>query len=149
MSGKGRPSKMTDERIQRLLEALRAGNYITSACQYAGISESTYHAWMKQAYSDDATPTQKEFLESVTKARSEAEVRNVMNIQKAATDPRYWTASAWWLERSFPERWGRRSHVTAELSGPAGGPIEVADTRKAVLDFLEQQAANQASMVEG
>lgn len=32
-------------------------------------------------------------------------------------------AAQWWLERKFPDRWGRRDRH--ELSGPASGPIEV------------------------
>ena len=37
-----------------------------------------------------------------------------------------WLArTAWLIERRHPSRWGRRT--SHELSGPEGGPIEVAD----------------------
>ena len=49
-----------------------------------------------------------EFSEAVKKARAEAEGAHIRNIRKAA-DNGTWQASAWFLERSFPQKWGKRS----------------------------------------
>lgn len=35
-----------------------------------------------------------------------------------------WTAAAWWLERRFPEEFGRLTRT--EITGAGGGPLEVA-----------------------
>jgi hypothetical protein len=94
----GRPTKRTPEREQRLLDALSAGNTIQHACRYADISDETYANWSRRSL---------EFLERVKKAQAEAIVRHVANIAKAARDGQ-WTASAWWLERRYPEDYGRR-----------------------------------------
>ena len=53
------------------------------------------------------------FSEAVKKARAEAEGAHLRNIRRAA-DNGTWQASAWWLERSFPKKWGKRS--TLDLS---------------------------------
>ncbi len=48
----------------------------------------------------------REFLEAIEKAEAQAKVRNVTIIQAAAKDN--WQAAAYWLERRYPEEWGRR-----------------------------------------
>lgn len=41
----GRGTMLTLPRLDKLVQVLMNGNYIVTACRYAGISESTYHAW--------------------------------------------------------------------------------------------------------
>lgn len=123
---------------ERLTAALKAGNYIETACQYAGLGYSTYFKWMQEAKADDAPPELVEFMESVESARAQAIVRNVKLIQDAAQNGT-WQAAAWWLERSQPTMWGRNDKVRQEVSGPNGGAIQVQsldDARNAVLAFL-------------
>ena len=135
----GRNTKLTEELIDRICEALRAGNYIETACAFAGIAPATYYRWVAESEQDDASELLVEFREAVKRARADAEVRNVALIQKAAQDPNKWQASAWWLERSFPARWGRQQKITQEITGANGGPIEVSDVRAQLLSFLEGQ----------
>ena len=49
-------------------------------------------------------------------------MRNVALIQKAAKDN--WQAAAWYLERRYPEDYGRREQHKLEHTGPRGGPIQ-------------------------
>lgn len=65
------------------------------------------------------------------RARAEAEVRAISMIQSAAVNGQ-WQAAAWFLERSFPDQWGRKERVS--LEGPQGGPVEV---RTVTVDELE------------
>lgn len=119
--------------ISRLLEALRSGNFIDDACQYAGIAESTYYLWMDRGRKERAridsgeepSPAESAWLDLFDKAqqaRSEAVVRNVHLIQRAANGGT-WQAAAWFLERTRPDKFGRR--IATEVSGPNGGPVEV------------------------
>lgn len=121
------------EIIKRLIEALRSGNYIDDACNYAGIAESTYYLWMDRGRQEKARidagqpadPTEAAWLDiysEVQRARSEAVVRNVHLIQAAARGGT-WQAAAWWLERTRPDKFGRR--LSAEVTGANGGPVEV------------------------
>jgi hypothetical protein len=120
----GRKTKLTEEVLNRLIEGIRAGNYIYTSCAYAGIHKDTYYEWLEKAKLPDASPLLKRLSDEVEKARAEAEMRNVLNIQRAASGGT-WQASAWWLERSFPDRWGRKT----EISGPNQGPIQLEVTR--------------------
>ena len=49
-----------------------------------------------------------EFSAQVRRAEGSAELMHMRNIQAAAADEKNWRASAWWLERRSPERFGRR-----------------------------------------
>ena len=131
----GRPSLFTEDRRKRILDALSAGNYMSTAAKFAGIGESTLYQWLDRGtvekerleYDPSAEPDAEEqpyaeFLEAVQKARGVAEARNVALIQESAKRGT-WQAAAWWLERSFPARWGRRDLV--EHSGVDGGAVEV------------------------
>ena len=93
----GRPTKCTPERQERILQAIRAGNYVETATLAAGIGKSTFYGWLDR-YPD--------FADAVQKARADAETRYVAVIEKAAGTS--WQAAAWWLERTAPDRWGRR-----------------------------------------
>src|SRR5262249_28454299 len=104
-TGLGRPSKFTPEREGRLLDALRAGNTRSAACQYAGISDETFARWLAR-YVD--------FVEAVKSAAPPAEVPMVARIAHAAQDGT-WQAAAWWLERRRPDDYGRRDRVDVEL----------------------------------
>jgi len=48
----------------------------------------------------------------------------LMRIQKAGQEG-VWQASAWFLERSFPERWAKRDTARVELVGEGGGPVRI------------------------
>ena len=114
----GRPTKLSPEVQDRIIQALKAGNYVETAAEYAGIGKTTFYRWMAQG-DQESRGIYREFRDAVMRARAEAEARNVAIIQKAAPDD--WRAAAWWLERAFPDRWGPRQKL--EHSGPEGGPI--------------------------
>jgi hypothetical protein len=64
-----------------------------------------------------------EFSDAVEKALAESEVRDVAVISIAAAQGD-WRASAWRLERKFPDKYGRRQRVT--VSGSDDGPVQLA-----------------------
>lgn len=116
----GRHSKLTPEVQERIVSAIRSGNYIEVAAQYAGISKNTLYRWLANADDENADDAYRDFRDAVESARSAAEVRNVALIQQAANDGT-WQAAAWYLERTAWQRWGRRTMVT----GDAGEAIKV------------------------
>ena len=117
------------EKIKRLLNYLHLGMYITQACDMVGLSKSSYYSWINRAKKieksdDEVAPDDEiyvEFLDSVKKARAEAEAYHLKNVRDAGEIS--WQASAWWLERSAPDRWGRRERV--EVVGKDEGPVVI------------------------
>lgn len=142
---KGRPIKLNEEIKNKIISAIRAGNYMETSAAYAGISKSSLYEWLKRGEREKQRIERNkrfkirkseeifvDFSDAVEKALAEAEIRDVMRIERAAEV--YWQAAAWRLERKFPDRWGRK--IKTELSGPDGGPIEVSDAREKLIERL-------------
>ncbi len=110
----GRHTKLTPERQQKICELLKAGNTARTAALANGICEATLINWMNKGRKQKSGKYF-EFFEAIKKAKAEAEARNVLIIQKAAE--KNWQAAAWWLERTNPDKWGRRLEQKIEHSG--------------------------------
>lgn len=116
----GRPTKLAPEVQEKILTALRAGNWRGVACTWAGIAQRTFREWMAhgKAHPESAHGA---FRRQVLEAEKSAEMRMVALVMKAAVgDARH---AEWWLERKANPRWGRRDKL--EHAGAGGGPLEV------------------------
>lgn len=141
-----RPSKLTGEARDRIVAAIRAGNYAEPACRSAGISAATYYRWMARGEQEEAG-SYAEFREAVLLAEAEAEVHAVAVMRRAM--PQDWRAAITYLERRYPARWRRRQ--LTELTGADGGPIQtshaaldlskLSDEELALLEELSERAS--------
>ena len=102
-------SSLDKPKLDRLLQALTGGVDLVTAAHYAGLNYTTVFRLMESGQrcaeraeaGHDLTEAEAEvveFWETLRKARADAVVRNVAQIQKAAQGD--WKAAAWWLERS-------------------------------------------------
>ena len=137
----GRRAKLTPELQNKIVTAIRAGNYAFVACEMAGISKTTYYRWLENAEKPTAEAKYREFRDAVKEAEAAAEVASVALIRQAAQSGT-WQAAAWYLERKHGERWGRNDKIRQEVSGVDGKPVEVnvTDAREAFLAMLEQES---------
>lgn len=108
-------TKRTPEIEQAIVDSVRNGAYAKHAAAAVRIDESTLYDWINA----DAT-----FAQAIAQARAVAVNRNVTVIQQAADGGDY-KAAAWYLERTQPDDF--RARTSTEVSGPAGGPIEVVE----------------------
>ena len=108
----GRPTKLTPELQAKIVEAIAAGNYIETAAAYAGVNKTTLYDWMKRG-GRTGKGIYHEFSNAVARALAQAEMRDVLIIGQAAKDN--WQAAAWRLERKFPDRWGRKDRISAQV----------------------------------
>ncbi len=144
----GRKTKLTPELQQKAVQLIAAGNYVSVACQYLGVSESTWYRWMEEG-EKAKSGKKREFWESIKKAESAAEMRAVNGIIQAGS--KNWQAYAWYLERKFPDRWGKRQKIDAQMehSGPDGGPIQhemsAADILRSKLDQMKEREKDELS----
>ncbi len=110
--------KINQELINKIVEYISHGNYISTSCQACGISHRTYDTWIKHGeelaehiesgknHIEESQLIYLQFFEAIKKAESEAEAKNVQIIQSVA--PKNWQAAAWLLERKYPEKYGKR-----------------------------------------
>ena len=89
-------------------------------------------------------------VDEFEKAKAHASCRAIAQIVKAGQDS--WQANAWYLERTNPQRWGRRDRV--ELTGRKGEPVKVEATVENTIDLgaakklVETMTAEQLAAVK-
>lgn len=115
----GRPTSLTPERLQLLVEALETGCPRKQAAILAGVTDTTFYSWMK--WGEQGKQPYADCLAKVREAEARGMARNLALIQDAA--PRDWKAAAWILERRHPADFARHDHH--EVTGGGGGPIKV------------------------
>lgn len=116
----GRPTKLTPECQERVVEALKLGATFELAAQYGGIAYNTFNVWRKRGAAELGRVEQQkgrarvrtseqpfvEFYEATKRAEAEAAVTWLERIEQAAQDG-VWQAAAWKLERRYPQAYGR------------------------------------------
>ncbi len=130
----GRPTKLTPEVREKIVCAVRSGNYIHIAAAVAGVHRDRVNEWMKRGSREiervakhsryRVQKTERPYVEfsaAMDKALAEAEAHHLGVIERASAQGQ-WTASAWILERRHPDRWGRRTQH--EVTGQYGGPVQ-------------------------
>ncbi|KKN36422.1 hypothetical protein LCGC14_0773640 [marine sediment metagenome] len=127
----GRPSKLTPEREEKLLNFIRMGLPIIRACQACGIHVDTYYEWIKKG--EDGKEIYSEFSDALREAEASAQAVLVQKLQTEGSS----TSWQFILDRRWPDEWGRRDRH--EHSGPDGGPVEhIHDVKQATIDALKK-----------
>lgn len=104
-----RPTVLSPEVQLAIVTALAEGNYLATACQAAGITYSGFRWWQKRWEEGDPVAQRfADFFESVNRASAVAE-RSALGGVRAGSPG--WQGEAWFLERRFPRRWGKRDRA--------------------------------------
>jgi hypothetical protein len=138
-----RPCKLTHARKKKVVQLVRAGNFLSVAAGAAGISESTFHEWMRRGRAEverrqtsdvEVDPEEAkfaEFYEDVIRAELDAEAVLVALVRTAASSN--WQAALRLLERRHPDRWSERRHVGVNAKIDGGVVLEPGPTARAIL----------------
>jgi hypothetical protein len=103
-----RPSRATAAVVEQLEQELARGTTLRQAAYHAGVSERTLRDWLSRgvvvrrqlrSLPDPELEAGARFSDEQLEATA---VAGVMNAFRAD-----WRSCAWFLERAFPERWGR------------------------------------------
>ena len=127
----GRPPKIDDKMIERVVEALLKCHTQKSAAISAGISEKTFYNYLERARTviaevqedparaiTEADWLYLKFLAKIEEAEAEVENRLLGRIDEAGKSR--WQANAWILERRFGDRWAQKTSGRHEGSGGEG-----------------------------
>lgn len=139
----GRPTKLTPEVRERILVAVRAGNYWETAALFAGIDKKTFYNWLKRG-NQAKRGIYHDFVHALEKAGAEAEIRDVTRVDQAGdTD---WKAAAWRLERRNAAHWGRKDRM--EVSGAEDAqPVKI-QAKVEVTEEIDHDAGRIAGIIE-
>lgn len=136
-TGKGRrPPRWDDPRVLTMLCNLEGGAYRCDAVVAAGLAERTVARWLEmgkaEEEADDPGPMTfyRHMWQAVTRAEGVPQMRALQVIHRAAAGRGGWRAAAWFLERRYPDNWGRRGTAwdrerEAERKALAPTPEEV------------------------
>ena len=123
-----RKSKLNEEFIKQAVKLIEAGNYQKHVAQALGITETTWYRWMQEG-EKAKSGLKRKFYESIKKAEARAVLRNVAKILQASQEGN-WQAAAWWLERRYPDEWGRKDKLDMNTQGEIKILVEKVYTTK-------------------
>ncbi len=146
-----RPTKLTAEVEEKIVRAIRAGNYPEVAARHAGVHPSTHYRWMERGELEGDAPEDdpyRRYRSEVERAVADAEAAEVGLIVQAARGGS-WQAAAWLLEHASPSARGR-TRAPAE-PGKTSAPMRSPDERDREIERLleEEMARRSASWGEG
>lgn len=104
------PNKLTDELADEAIRLVRNGATNADVIAYIGVVESTFYNWLK----NPKTEAQIKLSEGLKKAETERKLWHLQRIHKAAEEGD-WKASAWYLERRYPNEYARTQRLTGEV----------------------------------
>ena len=117
MTSAGRPSKLTQETIKTLTDAIGLGASYVDACDAAHIDYSTFAMWMQKGR-EGKRGEYVDFLEAIRAEEAAATLRHLAVINNAAAKGD-WKASLEWLKRRRRGEWGDNVDVTS-----GGAPLQ-------------------------
>ncbi len=116
---------LTAAKAKAILAAVEGGSTIIAACLKAGTSPASWYR-AQNRFPESLIALKKALAANKEAVREEAE----QTIRQAfATD---WKAAAWWLERVYPNEYGRH-HLAVEHSGQ----IAVAERAQVIAGWRE------------
>ncbi len=104
----GRRTRLTPEVMRVITNVIAKGGSDKAAYEAVGIGETTFYAWLKKGeVARRSDSVYREFWEGLTRARSLHQMYHLGTIN-AAADKGDWRASAWILERRYPDVYGKQ-----------------------------------------
>jgi hypothetical protein len=116
----------SEENWHKARKLLEEGNFEDTAAALVGVSRSCWLKWKRAGREllrqideglteagalsyEDSRPIR--FVQMIDAARHEAVAAHIRNIKTAGTNPDRWQASAWYLERTNPARFGKKDSL--------------------------------------
>ncbi|KKN90005.1 hypothetical protein LCGC14_0231170 [marine sediment metagenome] len=109
---------------KKFIEHIKAGLPVAPSCRAAGISYQALMGWLKLGEAGKNKDYYDFFME-VRQAEAEAEITIAEEIRAAGK--KQWQANAWFMERRWADRWGRREAIRQEISIKSETTITVRD----------------------
>ncbi len=131
-----RPTRLTKPLIEQLATYIENGNFAQDACKLADVSEAGYYKWLAtgrailegEIEKTRANALTVELVEAIKHADAKFKAYHLSNINRASRTT--WQASAWMLERRFPEEYGRRAENSVKVESEGAVTIYIPDNSR-------------------
>lgn len=111
MEGEALPKpKLTSEIAEESIRLVKAGASNSDVIAYIGVTETTFYRWLREP----RTEPERQLSQGLKKAETERKLWHLQRIHKAAEEGD-WKASAWYLERRYPNEYARTQRITGEV----------------------------------
>lgn len=97
------------KQFEIVLSCVRRGSYIETACKVADISKQTFYDWCKKGNAGQEPYASFVSELNIAQGNATLDALDVIALAGARGD---WRASAWRLERMFPDLYGQRLELT-------------------------------------
>jgi hypothetical protein len=169
----GQPTKFTPDRVAVIIEELKKHNYASTACDKAGVSETTFYNWLNKAEGyltklitgdsiGDEGERYIEFFDSIKRTRAESESGLLGLIADAGSKPtliekrtiehtlKDGSNKTETIERWKPPDWTANAWILERTRWEKYGQHSSLDIQQAGVIFIERlQRARTARVVDG
>jgi hypothetical protein len=129
----GRPTKFTDETLERLCAAIGDGMPLRGACVVAGIGVTTLKEW-RERYPD--------LEERIADGREHARLRGLQAIKAAGKKD--WRAWAEWLKLTHPTEYrGSGGKIAISTTAITSGPIMIEERLRELQETRQRMIREQ------
>lgn len=141
-----------------LIQYIRDGMFIREAAAMIGVRYQTVYTWLRQGRKDIDDELDTVFAHlyvGVQMALAEAKHDSVTAIRRAGQNPQFWMAHAWYLERRYPQEFGKQDRLQLQHGGTIGtasvgisAVLKDSESRKALADVVGILASGGLSVDE-
>ena len=122
-------AKFNEKNIEIILKARKSGLNQKECAEVAGINEFTLYKWLNKG-KKAKRGKYRDFYNDFQMAKNKNKLFHLKKIHEAEA----WTASAWYLERVYPEEFGRKDRVDLKHKAQ----VEVSKTVKEAEEYFKQ-----------
>ena len=122
-------AKFNKKTIEIILKARKSGLNQKECAEVAGINEATLYKWLNKG-KKAKRGKYRDFYNDFQMAKNKNKLFHLKKIHEAEA----WTASAWYLERVYPEEFGRKDRVDLKHKAQ----VEVSKTVKEAEEYFKQ-----------
>ena len=105
-------AKFNEKTIEMILKARESGLNQKECAEVAGINEATLYKWINKG-KEAKRGKYRDFYNDFQMAKNKNKLFHLKKIHEAEA----WTASAWYLERVYPDEFGRKDRMDLKHDG--------------------------------
>ena len=126
-------AKFNEKTIEMILKAHESGLNQKECAEVAGINEATLYKWINKG-KEAKRGKYRDFYNDFQMAKNKNKLFHLKKIHEAEA----WTASAWYLERIYPDEFGRKDRVDLKHEAQVEVSKTIKEEEKEAEEYFKQ-----------